>query len=130
VLVRSGRSRTRSRIVAFAAAALTAAGVEDDGADCAVSLPGSTAANSKLPDPFTRINGTRITSTSDWRCRREEIKKLFERNVYGEKPAKPSSVTGTVSSSSITVNVSQGGKSSSFSASVSTPPPSRPPVPR
>ncbi|GAA1287900.1 endo-1,4-beta-xylanase [Saccharothrix xinjiangensis] len=77
--------------------------VEDDGADCPVSLPGSTASNSRLPDPFTRINGQRITSKSDWRCRRAEIRELAERYVYGDKPAKPSSVTGTVTSSGITV---------------------------
>src|SRR5207249_1309257 len=47
--------------------------VEDDGADCSVTLPGSVAANSLLPDPFTRIDGSRISTVSDWRCRREEI---------------------------------------------------------
>ena len=34
---------------------------------------------------------------ADWQCRRAEIKKLSEKFVYGEKPAKPASVTGTVS---------------------------------
>ncbi|OKI25038.1 cellulose-binding protein [Saccharothrix sp. CB00851] len=97
------------------------AGVEDDGADCPVSPPGSFPSNSRLPDPFTRLNGARITSKSDWRCRRAEIRELAERHVYGDKPAKPSSVTGTVSSSNITVNVSHNGRSSSFSASVSLP---------
>ncbi|WP_245736631.1 cellulose-binding domain-containing protein [Micromonospora pattaloongensis] len=104
-----------------AAAVPLAAGVEDEGADCAVTLPGSLTANSRLPDPFTRLNGTRISSRSDWRCRRAEIRELAERYVYGDKPAKPASVTGTVSSSGITVNVSHNGRSSSFSASVSLP---------
>jgi hypothetical protein len=94
---------------------------EDDGAGCAVSLPGSTTADSKLPDPFTKIDGTRITSKSDWECRREELKQLSEKYIYGTKPPKPQSVTGSVSSTSITVNVSDQGKSSSFSASVSLP---------
>ncbi|WP_053716409.1 glucuronyl esterase domain-containing protein, partial [Saccharothrix sp. NRRL B-16348] len=97
------------------------AGVEDEGADCPVSPPGSFPSNSRLPDPFTKLNGQRITSKSDWRCRRAEIRELAERHVYGDKPAKPSSVTGTVSSSSITVNVSHNGRSSSFSASVQLP---------
>ncbi len=100
--------------------AQAAAGVEDDGADCAVSLPGSTTSNSKLPDPFTRLNGTRITAKSDWRCRREEMKQLLEKYVYGSKAGKPT-VSGTVSSTNITVNVSANGKSASFSASVSLP---------
>jgi len=84
-------------------------------------LPSSTAANPKLPDPFRKIDGTRITARSDWRCRREEIRKLAERSVYGTKPAKPASVTGTVSATNITVNVSDQGRSISFSASVQLP---------
>jgi hypothetical protein len=106
---------------AAGAAARVAAGVEDDGADCAVQLPGSLTANSKLPDPFTRLNGTRIATKSDWRCRRAEIKKLAEKYVYGEKHAKPAGVTGTVSNTNITVNVTDQGKSSSFSARVELP---------
>ncbi|MGN9787008.1 fibronectin type III domain-containing protein [Nonomuraea sp. ZG12] len=110
--------------VAVAPTAAAAVADENEGADCVVTgLPseGSLPTDSRLPDPFTRLNGTRITAKSDWRCRREEIKKLAERFVYGEKPAKPSSVTGTVSSSNITVNVSHNGRSSTFSASVSLP---------
>ncbi|MFJ8580982.1 cellulose-binding protein [Micromonospora sp. NPDC093277] len=105
-------------IVATVRPALAA--VEDDGADCQVGSATLTS-NSQLPDPFTRINGTRITTTSDWRCRRAEIKKLAEQYVYGSKPAKPTSVTGTVSNSNITVNVSHNGKNASFSASVQLP---------
>ena len=135
----------RSTVVALAAAALTvggaviavphlavaqdvprtaAAGVEDEGAGCAVPpLPdtGSLPANAKLPDPFKRLDGTRITSTADWTCRREEIKKLSEKFVYGEKPGRPQTVTGSVTSTNITVNVANQGKSASFSASVSLP---------
>jgi hypothetical protein len=139
VIIRSGRPRTRPVVVALVTAAmaiagsvavvsqtaaLAAAGVEDDGADCPVpALPdaGALPTNAKLPDPFKRIDGSRITSTGDWRCRREEIKKLSEKFVYGEKPGKPQSVTGTVSRTAITVNVSDQGRSSSFSASVDLP---------
>ena len=95
--------------------------VEDDGADCPVALPGSLTANSKLPDPFTKLDGARVAAKSDWRCRRAEIKKLAETYVYGEKPGKPASVTGTVSNTGITVNVTQNGRSSGFSASVQLP---------
>ncbi|SDK34684.1 fibronectin type III domain-containing protein [Nonomuraea jiangxiensis] len=134
-----GRSKLRSKVVALALAvmlsaagavtfasteAAAAAGVENEGADCVVTgLPdaGSLPTNSRLPDPFTRLNGTRITTRSDWRCRREEIKRLAERFVYGEKPPKPASVTGTVSRTGITVNVNHNGRSASFSASVSLP---------
>ena len=105
-------------------AALAAAGVEDEGAGCVVpALPdaGALSANAKLPDPFRRIDGTRIASQADWRCRREEIKKLAEKFVYGEKPGKPQTVTGTVSRTGITVNVSHQGRTAGFSASVDLP---------
>jgi hypothetical protein len=106
---------------AAAPASLLAATVEDEGADCPVSLPGSLTANSRLPDPFRRIDGTRIATKADWRCRRAEIRELAERYVYGDKPAKPATVTGTVSSTGITVNVSHNGRTASFSAGVSLP---------
>lgn len=134
-----GRSRLRSMVVTLAVSALTivgaatiiqgttaggavaqASGVEFDGADCPVPNPGSSN-NSLLPDPFTKIDGSRVTTTNDWRCRRAEIKELAERTVYGQKPDPPDSVTGTVTSSNITVNVSDNGQSTSFSAGVQLP---------
>ena len=133
--------RLRAAVVTLAVGALVAAGsqalvargapamaptaftsaAEDDGAACPVSLPGGLTSNSMLPDPFTRIDGTRVATTSDWTCRREEIVQLAEKYVYGAKPAKPASVSGTVTSSTITVNVSDNGKSASFSATVTLP---------
>ncbi|WP_328816001.1 fibronectin type III domain-containing protein [Nonomuraea cypriaca] len=139
MIISLARSRIRSRVVALvvavtlsAAGAVTvaateaaaAAGSENEGADCVVpGLPseGSLPTNSRLPDPFRKMDGTRITTKSEWRCRREETKRLAERFVYGEKPPKPAGVMGTVSNSNITVNVSHNGRSSSFSASVSLP---------
>jgi hypothetical protein len=111
-------------VVTTAEPALAASTVENEGANCAVpALPdaGSLPTNTRLPDPFRRLDNSRITTTGDWRCRREEIKRLAEKFVYGEKPAKPQTVTGTVSGSSITVNVSHNGRSSSFSAGVQLP---------
>ncbi|MFI6031811.1 glucuronyl esterase domain-containing protein [Amycolatopsis magusensis] len=124
----SGRFQIRSMVVLLAVAALLVPGtasaappVEDEGADCAVTLPGSIPANAKLPDPFKRLNGSRITAKADWRCHRAETKKLAEKYVYGEKPKKPASVTGSVTNTGITVNVSDNGKSASFSAKVELP---------
>ncbi|GIF75258.1 glucuronyl esterase domain-containing protein [Asanoa siamensis] len=98
-----------------------AAAVEDEGAGCPVPGSVSLTATSRLPDPFRTVDGARITSKSDWRCRRAEIKELAERYVYGDKPSKPASVTGTVSSSGITVNVTHNGRTASFSAGVQLP---------
>jgi hypothetical protein len=103
---------------------------EDEGADCAIgTLPAASTAITKLPDPFTKIDGTKVMTKADWRCRREEIKKLEEKYVYGPKPAPPQSVTGTVSSTSISVMVMDGGKSASFTATVSIPSGATMPVP-
>ena len=145
MIISSGGPRIRSALVMLTVAAPLAAGaqsvaahstsaapataapaaltstVEDDGANCPVSPPGSLTSNAKLPDPFTRIDGTRISTVSDWRCRREEILQLSEKYVYGQKAAKPASVTGTVTRTNITVNVSDNGKSASFSAGVTLP---------
>jgi Cellulose binding domain len=120
----TGALTTIPRAPVAEAAVQAAAGVEDEGANCSVpSLPDASSlpTNAKLPDPFKKLDGSRITSTGDWTCRREEIKKLAEKFVYGEKPAPPQTVSGTVTSTNITVNVSNQGKSASFSASVSLP---------
>jgi hypothetical protein len=93
---------------------------EDSGASCQVSVSAGSP-SAKLPDPFKTLNGTRIASKADWKCRREEILQLAMKYVYGQKPKKPATVTGTVSSTSITVKVTDNGQSASFSASVSVP---------
>src|SRR6476620_10212942 len=67
------------------------ASVEDQGEDCQVSgLPASAELQNQLtlPDPFLGLNGQRLTSKSQWRCRREEIRKLGEAFIYGSKPSK------------------------------------------
>ena len=52
------------------------------------ALPGYNAlkANSKLPDPFMKLDGTRITKKSEWACRREEIYQQALHYIYGDKP--------------------------------------------
>ena len=98
--------------------------VEDEGADCQVAaLPdqGSLPTVARLPDPFTKLNGMRMTTRAEWRCRRQEIKKQAEKYIYGEKPVKPTTVSGTVSNTNITVNVSHQGRNASFSVSVELP---------
>ncbi|HKO95037.1 MAG TPA: PE PGRS family protein [Polyangiaceae bacterium] len=98
--------------------------VEDRGVDCQVpALPaGNTLPNTtNLPDPFTRLDGTRITQKSDWVCRREEILQQVYQYIYGAKPRKPDSVTGTVSETQVTVNITHNGQNESFSAAVTVP---------
>jgi hypothetical protein len=102
---------------------------EDDGADCTVLGLPAPAANPKLPDPFEKLDGTRMSTKAEWRCRREEIRKIAEKYAYGTKPDRPQSVTGAVSKSSISVTVMDNGKSASFTASITLPSGGKAPYP-
>ncbi len=98
--------------------------VENRGAECGVpALPaGSTLPDvPNLPDPFTRLDGTAITQKSDWICRREEILRQVFQYIYGQKPPKPESVSGTVSSTQVTVDIQHNGLNETFSANITTP---------
>jgi hypothetical protein len=97
---------------------------ENTTTSCAVpTLPGygTLTTNAKLPDPFTSVDGTRITRKDQWSCRRAEIMAQAQKYELGTKPPQPSMVSGSFANSAITVNVSEGGKSTSFSATVSYP---------
>lgn len=96
---------------------------EDPSSKCTVTgtMPeyADLKADSKLPDPFKMLDGTRISNKSQWAGRREEILKQLFKYVYGDKPIPAKgSVSGTVSSSQIFVQVSEGDKSCSFDATV------------
>lgn len=96
--------------------------VENPGAGCTVGPMPSVAsltANSKLPDPFKKMDGNRIASKSEWACRREEILQQAYKFIYGDKPVPAKgSVSGTVSNSRITVEVKDGSGSASFNLTV------------
>jgi len=98
--------------------------VEDTGTDCVVpelADPSALSSNSKLPNPFLRIDGTPITKKADWHCRRAEIRAQAEKYIYGEKPT-PDVVTGTVTESTISVHVEAEGTPIDFQASIVLPP--------
>jgi len=75
----------------------------------------------KLNDPFQPLSGSRITTKAQWTCRRDEILQLFQKYELGTLPPKPASVSGSFSGSTLTINVSEGGKSISFTASITYP---------
>jgi hypothetical protein len=98
--------------------------VEDTGTDCVVpdlADPSELPSNSKLPDPFKRIDGTTITKKSDWHCRRAEIRAQAMKYIYGDKPT-PEVVTGTVTNSSISVHVEAEGTPIDYQAGIVLPP--------
>jgi len=104
--------------------------VENEGADCATgSPPVPGAAHAGLSDPFEGWNNQRISTAAQWRCRRQEILKTAEAYVYGEKPPKPERVTGFVSETEISVEVTHEGSTISFGAAVELPASGSPPFP-
>ena len=97
--------------------------VENQSADCTVGTlpePGALTSIPKLPDPFMKLDGKRVATKAEWRCRRQEIRKQAEKYILGGKPT-PDVVTGTVSKTSISVHVEAKGKSIDFTAKVVLP---------
>jgi hypothetical protein len=97
---------------------------------------GDLPATASLPDPFTAMDGTRITAGSQWACRAAEIGGQAQTYELGPKPPKPASVTGAWSAGdggpgtgNIDVTVTDSGKTISFSAAVTLPTTGKPPYP-
>jgi hypothetical protein len=97
--------------------------------DIVLPAPSELPSIPKLPDPFKFMDGKRMTSLDDWTSRRSEISLLVQEYVYGPKPDRPSSVTGSYSDEQLTVNCSENGKSISFTARIAYPPTGMAPYP-
>lgn len=82
----------------------------------------------KFPDPFKKLDGSRIGKASEWRCRRQEIRKQAEKYIYGEKPT-PEVVEGTVTQSAISVHVEDRGTAIDFTADIVLPSTGQAPYP-
>lgn len=54
-----------------------------------------------LPDPFVFNDGSRVQSKEDWNERREEIKALLFREVYGTMPGRPDALKAKIMSSEL-----------------------------
>ncbi|KAF3271356.1 carbohydrate-binding module 1 [Orbilia oligospora] len=89
----------------------------------------SLVSNSKLPDPFTFANGQRVTTKEQFKCRQAEISAAMQQYELGTKPGKPQSLTASWSGNTLTINVSDQGKSISFSVTVTAPSGGRAPYP-
>jgi len=99
------------------------ASVENSSAGCdvaALAEPATLPAIPKLPDPFKKLDGAKLSKRAEWHCRRQEILKQAEKYIYGTRP-KPDSVSGTVSKTQVTVHVEAMGKAIDFSAEVVLP---------
>jgi len=102
---------------------------ERQAATCSLPSGYAPATNAKLPDPFTSANGTKITTKAQWPCRKQEILQEFAKWELGDKQGDSATVTGTVSSSSVSVSVTDNGKSASFSCTVKLPSGGKAPYP-
>lgn len=84
----------------------------------------SLTAQSTLPDPFQYFTSTqRVANADEWyRCRQPEIKRILQEYQYGFYPDhSQETVTATRSGNTLTVNVSSGGKSGRFTATLAIP---------
>ncbi|WP_072827341.1 hypothetical protein [Fibrobacter sp. UWB12] len=93
--------------------------VEDHRSECQIGNIPSSVNNAKLPDPFMGLDGKRISSKADWKCRREEIGAMYEKLMFGTKPRNPEKVEGSYSGGKLTIKVTDKGKSGSFSVKIS-----------
>ena len=93
--------------------------VEDHRSECQIGDIPKSVNNAKLPDPFMGLDGKRISSKADWKCRREEIGAMYEKLMFGEKPRNPEKVEGSYSGGTLTINVTDKGKSGKFSVKIS-----------
>ena len=86
------------------------------------AIPGSiSGSTSTLPDPFTFAGGSKVTSKASWACRQAELSALLQKYELGTLPPKPSSMSASFSGSSLSITVSSGGKTISFSATIKKP---------
>ncbi|KAK4246566.1 4-O-methyl-glucuronoyl methylesterase [Corynascus novoguineensis] len=88
---------------------------------CSVSDNYPAVNSAKLPDPFTTAAGDPVTTKDEFECRRAEISKILQQYELGEYPGPPDSVEASMSGTGITVRVTVGGKSISFTASIRKP---------
>ena len=93
--------------------------VEDHRNECQIGDIPTSVNNAKLPDPFKGLDGKRISTKDEWKCRREEIGAMYEKIMFGQKPRNPEKVEGSFSGNKLKVSVTDKGKSISFSVSIS-----------
>ena len=93
--------------------------VEDHRSECQIGDIPTSVNNEKLPDPFKGLDGKRIASKDEWKCRREEIGAMYEKLMFGTKPRNPEKVEGSYSNGTLTVKVTNKGKSGSFAVKIS-----------
>src|SRR5262245_1734276 len=74
------------------------------------------------PDPFQSLDGSAITTAGQWTsCRRAEIAAQAQVYELGDKPARPEAVSGAFAAGTLTVTVTNAGKTISFPVAITPP---------
>ena len=95
-----------------------------DSSGCTPAIPSfsSLKSDTVLPDPFRFMDGSRMTATSQWPCRRAEIAALAQEFVYGYKQSTPySATTASMSGNTLIVTVTDSGTTISFNCAITYP---------
>jgi hypothetical protein len=74
-----------------------------------------------LPDPFVFVDGSKVTTKTEWACRQQQIAELFQRFELGTKPPKPSSFSASFSGNTLSITAGNDGKSITFNTSIAYP---------
>lgn len=82
----------------------------------------------KLPDPFTFLNGSKVTTEAEWRCRKEEISSIIQRYELGPLPATPE-VNASLSGNQLAITVTANGKTLRMTPTIRLPSSGRGPFP-
>lgn len=115
-------SLTTSVVTTLTTSIVTTTTTTSTGGTTCPAIPGSLGASvTTLPDPFTFAGGTKVQTKADWKCRQAELSSLLQKYELGTLPGKPSSVTASYSGSTLTIQVSDSGKSISFSVTITKP---------
>ncbi|KAJ7733244.1 putative extracelular cellulose binding protein [Mycena maculata] len=80
--------------------------------------------NTALPDLFTFVDGhTKVLTLDDWACRRAEISTLMQINELGTLPddPPPEALDVSFSEDTLTITVTEGGKSITFAPTITYP---------
>jgi len=113
-------------LLAYFVALALLAPVKGDTSTSAAACPAipndlSSFKSDSLPDPFTFVNGRKVTNKADWACRQAEVRELIQRLELGTLPGKPSKMSATFSSGVLNITVTEGENTISFAPTITFP---------
>ncbi|KAJ7043513.1 Glucuronoyl esterase catalytic domain from Hypocrea Jecorina [Mycena alexandri] len=77
--------------------------------------------NTVLPDLFTFLNGQKVLTLADWECRKKEMGILLQQDELGVIPPPPEFINASFSGTTLTITVTNAGKSITFAPTIQYP---------